>query len=129
MQPLDPGPDAPRGALAAPGSEERNFAVLAHLGAFAICLFPLGHILAPLLVWLFKREGSAFIEEHAREALNFQISVTMYGVVATVLTFVLIGFLILPAVVLFDVGFAIGAAMRASRGERQHYPLTVRLIR
>jgi uncharacterized Tic20 family protein len=134
--PLPPGgpssqpPHAGSGQLSGPGSptaEERNFAVLAHLGAFAICLFPLGHVLAPLLVWLFRRQ-SPFTERHAREALNFQLSVTGYALVSALLAFFLIGFFLLAALIVFDVACAVAAARRASLGEDYEYPLSIRLI-
>ncbi len=66
-----------------PSNAERNWAVFCHLGGFAFYLlgFALGHILVPLALWLIKRDQSAFIEEHGREALNFQISVTLYAIV------------------------------------------------
>jgi uncharacterized Tic20 family protein len=88
----------------------------------------MGHILAPLLVWLFKGPSSPFIEESAREALNFQISVTLYAIGAAALVFVAIGALILPALIVFDAVCALVAALRAQRGERYRYPLTLRLI-
>jgi uncharacterized Tic20 family protein len=127
-----PEPAASRSALLdssvhVVSAEERNFAVLAHLGAFAVCLFPLGHVLAPLLVWLFRRD-SAFTERHAREALNFQLSITGYALVATVLALVFVGFLLLAALAVFDVICAITAARRASAGEDYEYPFSVRLI-
>ena len=113
----------------APSREERNFAVLAHLGAFAIALVPMmGHIVAPLLVWIFKGPSSTFIEENAREALNFQISMTIYAIAAGLLVFVVIGALILPALIVFDAVCALIAALSAQRGERYRYPLTLRLL-
>jgi uncharacterized Tic20 family protein len=80
--PVDPGSDDAFDDALPPGfpnNEERNWAVFCHLGGFAFYLlgFALGHILVPLALWLLKREQSAYIEEHGREALNFQISVTL----------------------------------------------------
>jgi uncharacterized Tic20 family protein len=119
----------PPAAAGAPSREEKNFAVLAHLGAFAIALFPpLGHIAAPLLIWLLKGPSSPFIEEHAREALNFQISVTLYAIASGLLVFVLVGALVLPVLILFDAVCALLAATHARRGERYPYPLSIRLI-
>lgn len=113
-----------------PGDSERNWAVFAHLGGFALYLLPFafGHLLVPLVIWLTKRHESAFIEENAREALNFQISITIYAVVAGVLAFVLIGFVLLFALAVFQFVFMVIASVRASQGEVYRYPLTLRLL-
>jgi len=130
---LDPGSgDAFDDALPPgfPSNEERNWAVFCHLGGFAFYLlgFALGHILVPLALWLMKREGSAFIDENGREALNFQISVTLYAIVTGALCFVLVGFLLIPILMGFHIVLMIVASVRASQGESYRYPLTIRLI-
>jgi len=130
---LDPGSgDASDDALPPgfPSNEERNWAVFCHLGGFAFYLlgFALGHILVPLALWLMKREGSAFIDENGREALNFQISVTLYAIVTGALCFVLVGFLLIPVLMGFHIVLMIVASVRASQGESYRYPLTIRLI-
>ena len=48
--------------------EDRTWGMLAHLGGFAGYLIPFGHILAPLLIWLLKKEKSAFIDDQGRGA-------------------------------------------------------------
>ena len=130
---LDPGSgDASDDALSPgfPSNEERNWAVFCHLGGFAFYLlgFALGHILVPLALWLMKREGSAFIDENGREALNFQISVTLYAIVTGALCFVLVGFVLIPVLMGFHIVLMIVASVRASQGESYRYPLTIRLI-
>jgi len=75
-----------------------------------------------------KRDRSAFIDEHGREALNFQISVTLYAVVVGALCFVLVGFLLIPVLMGFHIVLMIVASVRASQGESYRYPLTIRLI-
>jgi len=108
--------------------EEANWAVAAHLLSFAGYVVPLLNIAGPAAVWLTKRDESDFIELHAREALNFQISFTLYMTVASILMFVLIGFVLVPALVLLDVVVIVLAALRASRGEFYAYPISLRLI-
>jgi uncharacterized protein len=113
-----------------PSDEERNWAVFCHLGGFVFYLlgFALGHILVPLAIWLLKREASAFIDEHGREALNFQISVTLYAIVVGALCFVLVGFVLIPFLMGFHIVLMIVASVRASQGEPYRYPFTIRLI-
>lgn len=112
-----------------PTNSERNWAVLCHLGGFGLYLIPtVGHVLVPLVIWLLKRNESPFIDENGREALNFQISVTIYGVIAGVLAFVLVGFVLLAALAVFQFVLMVIASVRASQGESYRYPLTLRLI-
>ena len=113
-----------------PSNEERNWAVFAHLGGFALYLlgFALGHVLVPLVIWLLKREESPFIGRNALEALNFQISVTLYSIVVGALCFVLVGFVLIPVLMGFHIVFMIIASIKASEGDSYRYPWTIRLL-
>jgi uncharacterized protein len=107
----------------------RTWCVACHLSALAGFLIPaLGHIGGPLIVWLVKRGDSAEIDEHGKEALNFQISMLIYNVVAGILCLILIGFALLAILHIANVVFVIIAAVRASEGRMYRYPLTLRLI-
>lgn len=67
-------------------SQERNWAMAAHLSALvAIAGLPFGHVLGPLVVYLIKGHESEFVGEHARASLNYQITVSIVGVIALVL--------------------------------------------
>ncbi len=104
--------------------------MIAHLSAFAVFVFPLaGNILAPLIIWVARRDTSAFVEAEAKEALNFNISVSLGWVVCGLLTFVLIG---IPLGVILFVGWlvmTILAAVKASEGVGYRYPLSLRLVK
>ena len=107
----------------------RKWCVACHLAALAGFLVPaLGHIGGPLIVWLIKRGDSAEIDQHGKEALNFQISMLIYNVVAGILCFVLIGFFLLAILHVLNVVFVIIAALRASEGQMYRYPFTIRLM-
>ncbi|MQB00084.1 MAG: DUF4870 domain-containing protein [Actinobacteria bacterium] len=105
------------------------FAMLAHLSAFSGFVIPFGHILGPLLVWLIKREEHPLVDDQGREALNFQLSMSLYYIVGLILILALIGFLVLPALVAFSVVVAIIGAIRANGGERYRYPLCIRFLK
>jgi uncharacterized Tic20 family protein len=113
-----------------PSNSERNWAVFCHLGGFALYVLPfaLGNVLVPLVIWLVKRNESAYVDAHGREALNFQISVTIYAIVAAVLAFVLVGFLLLAGLAIFQLVLMVIASVHASQGESYRYPLTIRLL-
>ncbi|GAA4872650.1 DUF4870 domain-containing protein [Paenibacillus vulneris] len=104
-------------------SEERNLALLSHV----LCII-LG-VLAPLIIWLIKKDESAYIAEHAKESLNFQISMIIYSFVAGILCFAVIGFVLLPLLGIFALIVIIIASVRASKGQMYEYPLTIRLIK
>ena len=107
----------------------RSWCVACHLSALAGFVVPaLGHILGPLIVWLIKRADSPEIDEHGKEALNFQISMLIYNIVAGILCLILIGFALLAILHVLNVVFVIIAAVRASEGRMYRYPLTLRLI-
>ncbi len=105
--------------------DERTWAVLVHL----LPLLGVG-LLAPLVVWLVFRGRGPFLEHHAKESLNFQLTVLIAVVVGTLLSLVMFG---IPALVLVVAGVAwvvleILAAVAASRWEWYRYPLTLRLV-
>ena len=107
----------------------RTWCVMCHLSALAGFVIPgAGHILGPLIVWLVKRGESAEIDAHGKEALNFQISMLIYNVVAGILCLIVIGFVLLAVLHVLNVVFVVIASLRASEGQIYRYPLTLRLI-
>jgi uncharacterized Tic20 family protein len=111
------------------GKDERMWATICHLAAFAGLAIPLGNIAGPLIVWLIKREGLPLVEDQGKEALNFQISVTIYILVSIALCFACIGFVLLPVAVIFAIVMTIVAAVKASTGVAYRYPLTIRFLK
>lgn len=109
-------------------SDERTWAMLCHLSAFAGYLVPFGNILGPLVIWLIKKDEYPLVNDQGKEALNFQISITIWVAVALVLSFVLIGIPLLVAIIIFSVVMTIIAAVKANGGESYRYPLTIRLV-
>jgi uncharacterized protein len=80
-------------------------------------------------VWLTRRDRDPFIDQTGREALNFGISIAIYGLVALVAALLLVG-VPLPIVGMIGwVALACLAAVKASQGETYRYPLTLRLVR
>ena len=113
-----------------PTKPERDWAVICHLSAFAGLVVPyVGIVLGPLVVWLLKREGMPFVDDQGREAMNFQLTMFIAGLVCMVLMWVLIGFALLAALALFDFVVTIVAAVKASEGVAYRYPVNLRLIK
>jgi uncharacterized Tic20 family protein len=108
---------------AIPKGSDKIWSVLSHLSA----LMGVGFIL-PLVVYLVMRNESEYVAANAREALNFHISLLIYGICCIPLIFILIGFPLLIIMGLASLILAILAAIRASEGGCYHYPLTLRLV-
>jgi uncharacterized Tic20 family protein len=103
-------------------SDEKNIAVLTHLGGIFFCIFP------ALIVWLLKKDDSPYLSGQAREALNFQITIMLAYFIGWILAFILIGFLLLGIIWLTNIILSLLAAIAVSKGEDYHYPFSLRLI-
>ena len=113
-----------------PSKNERQWAMGCHLSALAGYAFPPAVVIAPLVLWLMKREDGAFIDEQGKEALNFQISILIYIMGSIVLIPVLgLGAFLLVGLVIFDFVCIIMAAIKASEGSAFRYPVCIRLIK
>jgi hypothetical protein len=114
---------------AAPDKDARTWAMLCHLTALSGFCFPFGHVLGPLIVWAIKRESDPFIDDQGKEALNFQLTMTIAIFVALVLVFVVIGFLLLAVLAVFNIVLIIMASVAANEGRAYRYPLTIRFFK
>ncbi len=107
-------------------SDVRNWATLSHLSGF-VAFVGIPSVLGPLVMWLLRRD-QPYAEYHAKEALNFNISFLIYGVIAAISILVLVGILLLPAVAITWFVLSIKGALRASAGEYYRYPMTMRFV-
>lgn len=103
--------------------------MLCHLRALAGYLFPFGNLMGPLAVWLAKKNDYPFVDDQGKESLNFQITITIAVVIAAFSIFLLVGIILLPAVLLFDLVMMVVAAINASNGTWYRYPLTIRFVK
>ena len=145
---------APSFDSSAPAETERHWAAMAHLSALLLALLTswaagVAGSVAALVVWLLKKDESPFVAEHAREALNFNLSMLIYAcgavaigialVGATVLTLGIGLILTLPAGILLVLACgaiamvwlvcSVIATVKAWTGEPYRYPLSIRLVR
>jgi len=98
--------------------KDKTWGVLCHLLTFTGLMgIPFGNILAPLVIWLIKKAESEFVDYNSREALNFQISITIYAIVTGALCFVFIGFLLIPVILIADIVLTIMATVKANNGD------------
>lgn len=106
-----------------PSGSDKIWALLCHLSGFLSLFF-----LLPLIVYLAMRRESEYVACNAREALNFHISLLIYGIGAVLLCFVGIGFFVLGALGLGYLIFSIVACVKAVDGGCYRYPLTIRFV-
>jgi uncharacterized Tic20 family protein len=110
--------------------DARTLGMACHLSALiGLVGVPLLHIIGPLAVWLWRKDQYPFVDDQGKEALNFQISMTIYGIVAGILTLILIGWLLLAVLWIANIILVVIAASRADHGEAYRYPFNLRLIR
>lgn len=103
--------------------DDKLFAMLIYVLSF---FFPL---IAPLLIWLLKRDQSSFIDYHGKEYLNFLISITVYGFISGILVILLIGIVLLIILGIGAFVLTIMAAVKSYQGERYRFPLIFRIIK
>ena len=106
-------------------------AMLCHLLSYAgfIVAVPGASIIAPLILWAVKKDSMPFVNDQGKEAINFNITVSLIAVLCT-LTF----WLILPLILLIGVAIAavvlvIIAAIQANEGKAYRYPFILRLVK
>jgi uncharacterized Tic20 family protein len=109
--------------------EDRNWGLIAHLSALSGLIIPLGSVLGPLIVYLVKKDQSAFGTDCAKEALNFNITVAIGLVICLCLSLVFIGIPLMIALGLAWLVLTIIAAVRASEGISYRYPATIRFVK
>ncbi len=103
-----------------PTSDERTFAILAHI------LTLVAPIIAPLIIYLIKKDESKYVTFHAKESLNFQITVM---IIILVLIITIIGILLTWVVGIAALVLVIIATIKASEGKLYKYPFCIRLIK
>lgn len=104
--------------------DDRTLAMITHLSGIV------ASFVMPLIIWLINKDrpDKGFLVQQSKEALNFQITVLMAWLVAGVLSFLLIGFLLYPIIFIGNVVFCILAGLEANKGAAYRYPVAVRLI-
>ena len=139
--PPTPPPAQPQGNFQGGGapqlseSDAKLWATLAHLG------FAIGGFITPLVIWLVQREKSAYVAEHAKEALNFQLTVLgamLVGLVIMFLGFILGPLAIITTILMVIIFLVVGigslvlgimAVMEANKGNHYKYPVNFRLVK
>jgi uncharacterized protein len=103
--------------------DERTMAILCHVLSIFFWIFP------SLIIYLIKKDESKYVAEHAKEALNFQISITIFYIISAFLALLLIGFLLMFIIYVGSIILCIIATIKAADNVLYKYPFSVRLIK
>ncbi|MEZ5063662.1 MAG: DUF4870 domain-containing protein [bacterium] len=121
-----PPPPGPSG----PDPDARKWATITHLSALVGLLGNgIGFLVAPLVLWLLKRDASPYVDAQGKEAVNFQITMMIVLVICAILAFLVVGFLLIPIVGLVMVVLPIVAAVKTNDGQDFRYPFTIRFVK
>ena len=107
----------------APTPDEKTMGILSHI----LCI--VGGFIAPLIIYLIKKDESAYIREQSKEALNFQLTMLICYIVSWILIFVFIGIIFVFLVIILNLVLIIIATIKASEGKLYKYPINFRLIK
>jgi len=123
---------------AAEDQETRTWGMILHLSSLLGLITGIG-VIAPIVIWMVKRDVMPGIDPHGKAALNWLISCVIYGTVLVVISVILIvatfgiaAFLLIPVWLLLGlagVACPIFAGMKANNGIVWDYPLTIRFVK
>jgi len=101
-----------------------------HLSQFATFILPLIGLLAPMIMWIMKREDP-YIDAHGKVIFNWLLSITIYTSVLLVLAVFTLGLTFIPIVILglLSIIFVILGAKNAKEGIIKDYPLAIRFMK
>lgn len=109
--------------------DERMWGMFCHLIAFSGFIIPFGSILGPLIIWLIKKDEMPFVDDQGKESLNFQLTMLIAFIISALLMLVLIGFVMIGILFIYEIVVIIIAAIKANDGVRYRYPYVVRFIK
>jgi len=110
--------------------DARMWAMISHLSGLAGIVIPvIGNVVAPLVIWQIKKNDYPFVNEQGKEAVNFQISMSIYALICLPFFLICVGPFLLAAVGIVDLIFLLIAAVKANSGYHYRYPLTIRFIK
>lgn len=115
-------------------SSERTYALFNHLVGFANLGtggIPVFGVVLAAVMWQIRAKDSPFLDDHGRDATNFQISLILWGLIFTIAAIPTLGLSLLGYLFVFVISLVgqIRGAMAAHRGEYYRYPCCFRFIK
>jgi len=111
-----------------PGDAARHWGMLCHLAAAAGMVVPFANLIAPLALWWFKRGIDPYVDAQGKEAVNFQLTMTLLGMVCVVGVTVPMAKLALTIISLGVAVLIVIAAVKVKQGKAFRYPWAWRVL-
>lgn len=111
--------DAPLGQVT---ESDRLLGILSHVLTFFTWIF------GPLVIYLLKKDESIYVRDHARESLNFQLTLMIFYFIAFILVFFIIGIFAFMVIGFMQLVLVIVATIKAADNKLYRYPFTIRFI-
>jgi uncharacterized Tic20 family protein len=122
----EPPEDEPSSGLT---SDDKQWAMFAHLSAI-LTTYTMGMgFLGPLIIWLIKKDQSKFVDDQAKEALNFHLTLLIGELIGIATVCFIVGIFILIGLGVFSLVMSLIAGLKANNGEWYRYPLTIRFLK
>ncbi|OMP32796.1 DUF4870 domain-containing protein [Mangrovimonas sp. DI 80] len=67
-------------------NHQKNIATFIHLSTFSRFVIPMGNFIGPIILWIANKDKSEFVDQHGKQAINFQISILLYALIIGTLT-------------------------------------------
>jgi uncharacterized Tic20 family protein len=110
-------------------TQTNQWALFLHLSLLAGFIVPLAGLILPIILWQIKKNELPGLDAHGKIVVNWVITVIIYAVGGSILSFILIGIPILIALGIVCVIFPIIGGVKAGNGEIWKYPLTITFIK
>jgi uncharacterized Tic20 family protein len=128
-------PAARPGYVARPAATggSTGLAMFVHLSILIGFIVPFFSLIVPIVVWITKKDSDELATANAKEAINFQISMLIYGLLLVGLAIlghpmIWVAAALLVILVLAYVVLPIIAAVKANGGDQYRYPFTVHIF-
>jgi uncharacterized Tic20 family protein len=106
-----------------------QWALFLHLSQFAGYIVPFAGWIVPILIWQLKKQEMPALDPHGKVVVNWILSQLIYGAIAGILIFVIIGIPLLIALAAIGIIFPIIGAVKADNGIVWKYPLSIEFFK
>jgi uncharacterized Tic20 family protein len=105
--------------------ETRTWAMFLHFSLLAGCVAPIAGLVAPIIIWQVQKDKLPGIDEHGKVIVNWLISLILYLIASTLLSFIFIGIPMLIVLIVASIIFPIIGGIKANNGQLWKYPLSI----
>ena len=105
-----------------------QWAMFLHLSQLSSIFVPILGFLVPILIWQLNKEEMPELDAHGKVVANWMISEFIYLIVAGILSFVIIGLILLPVIIGVSIVFPIIGGVQANNGKLWKYPLSLKIF-